>query len=129
MLTAKGIDGKLYTLPEKLSAEMISLIKRAQPYYCPCCDTELVLKAGSIKIPHFAHKSNASCDASSEPESTYHLLAKRKLFAWFTSYGYDAVLEGYIPTIKKRADILVRVDEKKYAVEFQCSTISEAALY
>ncbi len=126
MLTAKGIDGKLYTLPEKLSAEMISLIKRAQPYYCPCCATELVLKAGSIKIPHFAHKSNASCDASSEPESTYHLLAKRKLFAWFTSHGYDAVLEGYIPTIKKRADILVRVDEKKYAVEFQCSTISEA---
>ena len=80
MLTAKGIDGKLYTLPEKLSAEMISLIKRARPYYCPCCDTELVLKAGSIKIPHFAHKSNASCDASSEPESHLSFTCQTKAF-------------------------------------------------
>ena len=59
---------------------------------------------------------------------TYHLLAKRKLFNWFTSYGYDAVLEGYIPTIKKRADILVRVDEKKYALNFNAQPLARQSL-
>ena len=28
---------------------------------------------------------------------TYHLLAKRKLFTWFLSHGYQAELEGYLP--------------------------------
>ena len=112
MLTAKGRDGTLVTVPEKMTSELLSYMKRAQPYYCPCCESELILKAGSIKIPHFAHKSNASCNASAEPESDYHLLAKRQLFTWFISYGYDAELETYIPSIKKRADILVRNGEK-----------------
>lgn len=125
MLTAKRSDGTLVTLPERLSTDMLHLIKDSQPFYCPCCESELVIKAGLIKIPHFAHKSNTTCNASSEPESDYHLLAKRKLFTWFCSHGYDAELEGYVPIIKKRADILVRSGEKKYAVEFQCSTISE----
>ena len=127
MLTAKGKAGDLFTLPEKVSTEMLSTIKGAQPYFCPCCERELIIKAGSIKIPHFAHKSNASCNASSEPESTYHLIAKRRLFTWFISHGYDAELEAYVPDIKKRADVLVRNGEKKYAIEFQCSTISEAS--
>ncbi len=127
MLTAKGRDGTLVTVPEKMTSELLSYMKRAQPYYCPCCESELILKAGSIKIPHFAHKSNASCNASAEPESDYHLLAKRQLFTWFISYGYDAELETYIPSIKKRADILVRNGEKVYAIEFQLSTISEHA--
>ena len=83
MLTAKGIDGRLFTLPEKVSTDLLPTIKAAQPFYCPCCDSEVVVKAGFIKIPHFAHKSHASCHASSEPESDYHLLAKRNLFTWF----------------------------------------------
>lgn len=126
MLTAKSCNGALVTLPERLTAERLAVIKASAPYYCPCCATELVIKAGSIKIPHFAHKSNVSCHASSEPESPYHLLAKRQLFAWLNAYGYQAELEAYLPAIKKRADILVKMKDKTYAFEFQCSTISEA---
>lgn len=126
MLTAKRNDGILFTLPEELSPEMLIHIKSTEPYYCPCCQTELILKAGSIKIPHFAHKRNSACDASSESESPYHLLAKRKLFNWFISNGYQAELEAYLPDIKKRADILVFSGNKSYAIEFQCSTISES---
>ena len=74
------------------------IIKAARPYYCPCCDSEVVVKAGFIKIPHFAHKSHASCHASSEPESPYHLLAKRKLLLGFVSHGYEAELEGIYRT-------------------------------
>jgi len=126
MLTAKSRDGTLITLPEILTANMLALIKASAPYYCPCCATELVIKAGSVKIPHFAHKSNTSCYASSEPESPYHLLAKRQLFSWLKEHGYQAELEAYLPVIKKRADILVKVEERTYAFEFQCSTISKA---
>lgn len=126
MLTAKSRDGTLITLPEILTANMLALIKASAPYYCPCCATELVIKAGAMKIPHFAHKSNTSCHASSEPESPYHLLAKRQLFSWLKDHGYQAELEAYLPVIKKRADILVKSEEQTYAFEFQCSTISEA---
>ena len=124
----KRKDGNLFTIPEKvITQKCCPCIKAAQPYYCPCCDSELIIKAGSIKIPHFAHKSHASCHASSEAESPYHLLAKRKLFTWFLTHGYEAELEAYVPDIKKRADVLVSNGEKKYAIEFQCSTISEAS--
>lgn len=125
MLTAKRKDGTLFTIPEQLSPDVLSVMKGAQPYYCPCCDSELIMKAGTIKIPHFAHKRHATCTASSDSESPYHLLAKRKLFTWFISHGYHAELEAYFPDIKKRADILVTVGDKRYALEFQCSTISE----
>lgn len=125
MLTAKRNDGTLLTIPEKVSSDLLSIMKGAQPYFCPCCGAELMIKAGSIKIPHFAHKSNSSCAASSESESLYHLLAKRKLYSWLISHGYHADLEAYLPDIQKRADILVFDGEKKYAIEFQCSTISE----
>lgn len=126
MLTAQTNNGRLFTLPEKVPPALLSLLKAAQPFYCPSCGSELVLKAGSIKIPHFAHKLNAVCYASSEPESEYHLLAKRSLYTWFHSHGFQVELEGYLPEIKQRADLLIKSGKNQYAIEFQCSTISEA---
>ena len=72
-------------------------------------------QSGQCKIPHFAHKNSSSCRASSEPESAYHLMGKRKLFQWFLSHGYQVDLEAYLPEIKKRADILVRIGGNRYA--------------
>ncbi|MFJ7745729.1 competence protein CoiA [Peribacillus sp. NPDC097295] len=125
MLTAMKEDGTWITLPERLTGNMLKVMKESTGYFCPCCETEMIIKAGTMKVPHFAHKNNSSCHASSEPESAYHLMGKRTLYEWFVAHNFRAELEAYIPEIKKRADILVTLDEKLYAIEFQCSTIPE----
>lgn len=45
-------------------------------YYCPHCHSELVLKQGFIKIPHFSHKSKSDCPFQHEGESYTHELMK-----------------------------------------------------
>lgn len=125
MFSAIKEDGTWITLPEKLTEYQLTKMKMSTVYFCPCCKTEMIIKAGMIKIPHFAHKNNSSCHASSEPESAYHLMGKRKLYHWLITHKYEAKLEAYIPEIKKRSDVLVRVGDKQYAIEFQCSSISE----
>ncbi|WP_409304666.1 competence protein CoiA [Peribacillus sp. SCS-155] len=125
MLNAITKAGFLISLAGNSDKEALRKL-RSQTLFCPCCKTPVLLKAGSIKIPHFAHLKNASCSASSEPESEYHLLGKKELFKLLISHGYDAMLEAYIPEIRQRADILVRTDSQILAIEFQCSTVSEA---
>ncbi|CAH0318421.1 Competence protein CoiA [Peribacillus sp. Bi96] len=125
MLTAIKKDGTWITLPEKMPANVLAKWRKSENYYCPCCKTEMSIKAGNVRIPHFAHKSNSSCRASSEPESAYHLMGKRKLYQWFLSHDYQVDLEAYLPQIKKRADILVTIGGYRFAVEFQCSVIPE----
>ncbi|WP_285767573.1 competence protein CoiA family protein [Peribacillus sp. SI8-4] len=125
MLTAIKKDGTWITLPEKLPAALLLRLRRSGKYYCPSCRTEMSIKAGRVRIPHFAHKNNHSCRASSEPESAYHLSGKRKLYQWFLAHDYQVELEAYLPEIKKRPDILATIGDDRYAVEFQCSTISE----
>lgn len=39
--------------------------------HCPCCQTEVSPKCGSIKLWHWAHK-NADCDPWYEPETAWH---------------------------------------------------------
>ncbi len=124
MLTARGVQGNIITLPENIPKERLAEWQ-TDPYYCPCCAAELILKAGQIKIPHFAHKKASACKASSEPESEYHLLGKRKLFQWFVNNRIEVEMEPYLPEIRQRPDILIYYKEQSYAIEFQCSPISE----
>ncbi|MGE8079508.1 competence protein CoiA [Peribacillus loiseleuriae] len=124
MLTARDVQGKIITIPENIPKERV-VEWQTNHYYCPCCTAELILKAGQIKIPHFAHKKTSACTASSEPESEYHLLGKRKLFQWFVNNHIETEMEPYLPEIRKRPDILIYYKEQSYAIEFQCSPISE----
>ncbi|MDQ0217516.1 hypothetical protein ELQ35_06745 [Peribacillus cavernae] len=125
MLTAKNKQGSYVSLYNIMTKEKLLEMKKEETFYCPCCETEVTIKAGNIKIPHFAHIRNFSCNASSESESEYHLLGKTKLYQWLIYKQYPAFLEAYIPEIRQRADILLIADSQKYAIEFQSSTISE----
>lgn len=39
---------------------------------CPLCNEEVIAKCGTIKIWHWAHKSNKDCDDWYEPETEWH---------------------------------------------------------
>jgi hypothetical protein len=103
-----------------------------EAYMCPECNSDVIVKQGSVKRKHFAHKANCSCEYYTKPnESQQHREAKLLLasllesrlqiviahrcrclteikypdnFKVMTEYGFN--LDGK----RKRADVAV-IDE------------------
>ncbi|GEB08982.1 Competence protein CoiA [Lactococcus lactis subsp. lactis] len=83
MLTAIDENGQVVNLLE------IEVKELTGKYFCPSCKSELFIKNGEIKMPHFAHKSLKACDLWLENESEQHLGLKKhsinglkKLIRW-----------------------------------------------
>lgn len=94
---------------------------REDDFYCPCCKGEVILKKGSIKYPHFAHKSLTTCIGYSENETFEHLQGKLLIAKNCEIFGISYELEAYMPQFKQRADVLIN---GHIAIEFQCSSLS-----
>ncbi|UQS86423.1 hypothetical protein MOO44_05885 [Nicoliella spurrieriana] len=92
-------------------------------FKCPCCNQRVILRCGTIKTPHFAHRSKAECNSFSEGETKEHLLGKKQLFQFFLELKPQ--LEYYFTNLKQRPDI--RLSGSKL-IEFQCSPISNQRL-
>jgi ribosomal protein L37AE/L43A len=98
---------------------------KGQPYYCPECGGELVVKQGRVKIWHFAHLRR-SPECSSEGETVEHLQLKEYLYrtlhnqAWVTR----CELEYSIPGINRRADLYLEVTGTPIAIECQVSPLT-----
>lgn len=120
ILSALNSSNELVSLLKNLAPEELATLKGKQRFFCPDCGSALVLKAGEVKIPHFAHRSLADCDAFGEPETPLHLHGKLQLQQFFTQRNHPTELEKYLPSIKQRADLLIT---SKTAIEFQCSAI------
>ncbi len=96
---------------------------KQESYYCPACADQVIYRAGPKTIPHFAHRKNHTCHASSEAESYEHLSGKLQLFELMRSHADCCYLEKYLPEIQQKADVYFEFQDKCYALEFQCSTI------
>ncbi|WP_050614332.1 competence protein CoiA [Bacillus testis] len=121
MLVAMNQKNERITLigcSEKTLAKM-----RKESFRCPCCKGKVMMKAGRVMVPHFAHLSKEEC-AASEPESVVHLQGKKHLFRWLSKQGYNVQLEMYFPAIKQRADLYIEKAKWRFAFEFQCSLIT-----
>ena len=86
---------------------------------CPSCAGELIAKCGLIRIEHWAHQTEADCDAWSEPESEWHLGWKKHAEADRT----EVVIER--DGVKHRADILC---VNSAILELQASPIAPAEI-
>jgi competence protein CoiA len=81
-------------------------------YICQLCEQPMIIKAGMIVSPHFAHKVQCSSNYESQPESAEHRLGKMyisdHLKQRFTNAYMEADIqyEVPIPEIKRVADIL-----------------------
>ena len=129
MLVAYNENKQAIILFQLLPKRDIQELK-AHNYYCPQCGELVIIKAGAIKTPHFAHKRQTACDGQfSERESVAHLIGKQQLYSWLQSKKVSVRLEATIPQLMQRPDILATVHNKQYALEFQCSTISEQLFY
>ena len=122
MLVAMDEQGQSLILTKSLTKAALQQL-RVTNFYCPQCKERLILKAGAIKIPHFAHTAHSNCDASfAEGESYPHLLGKQQLFEHFRDKQYDVQLETYLHELQQRPDLFIRT-KHIYALEFQCSRI------
>lgn len=124
MFVAKKRDGSYFSLLDCKRIDELERITKGESFYCPVCNSALLLKQGQVRRIHFAHQFN-SCTASSDPESPYHLEGKVKLYESFLPYN-QPILEHHIPNTNQRADVYMETDYGRYAFEFQCSNLSAA---
>lgn len=112
----------LSSLSEGVKVFAHDCTERAKEYLCPLCKGEVVLKKGSLKVDHFAHKSNSDCPHG-KGESEEHLSAKISIFnSLSNSYSaknleLEKVLNGVI------ADVFVRLNGRDLAIEVQRSNL------
>lgn len=55
---------------------------KSNNFICPICQNPVILRAGEINIPHFAHVSLEVCDTFSSDMSAWHLAWQRKFHPW-----------------------------------------------
>lgn len=125
MLSAQTKAGKKVNLGYPYKKETLEYLRKREEFFCPICGERVYLKLGTVKIFHFAHKSGGTCREFYEPETEYHMEGKLQLYHWLKKQRVDAVLEYYDKDIKQRPDIAFVVDGQKYALEYQCSSLSE----
>ena len=99
-------------------------MRKSVSFICPQCENPVRHKIGQVMIPHFAHIVLTNCLTSfSERESPTHLKGKLQLADFFQTKGIDVVVESYLPNIEQRPDLLIQHNQKRLAIEFQCSVI------
>jgi competence protein CoiA len=125
VLTAISQDGEEVILANKTRDELKKLVHKK--FFCPVCKEKVVIKIGVKVIPHFAHYRINRCILH-QGETAYHVKGKLDLYHWLKSQGIQAKLEYYLLKIQQRPDILFKFQGIYYAIEFQCSTISEEIL-
>ena len=70
---------------------------KGEPYFCPECKEEVVLRKGKILTHHFAHKSTSNCSRS-KGESKEHLRAKILIYEWALAKKMNCELEMPLET-------------------------------
>ncbi len=106
----------------------IRRLSDAKALTCPGCGQVVTLKAGTLKIHHFAHLAGKICtNPQTEPETPEHRYGKLLIAAWMREKLPEAevVLEALISETGQRADILAQGDFGRVVIEYQCANLSE----
>ena len=125
MLTARTKNGNQVCLGNDYQKETLLNLRKREEFFCPVCGERVLLKLGEQRIFHFAHKQGGNCREFFENESIYHMEGKRQLYQWLIRQNIPAILEYYDRDIQQRPDIMFNYKRKRYALEYQCSTIAE----
>ena len=125
MLTARTKSGTMFSLSNEYEKEKLLILRNNEKFTCPVCGESVSLKLGNQRIYHFAHRSGTVCSDFHESESLYHIEGKLQLYQWLHMQGIPAELEYYDSMIGQRPDIMFHFGGSRYALEYQCSPISE----
>jgi competence protein CoiA len=94
------------------------------PFFCPECEEEVILKQGSIILPHFAHFPEASC-AYGTGKSDQHRRAKYEIYETLKAHPDVSHLkvERYLKEVRPDISFLWQ-GKWRVAIEIQISAIS-----
>jgi competence protein CoiA len=97
-------------------------------YCCRDCGAQVVLKAGQIRVAHFAHKPDADC-AFGAKMSLGHLTAQRRIAEALRARGVAAELEAFMASLAgdRRIDVLAWPADRpsvRIAIEVQASDMT-----
>lgn len=107
----------LFALDKEGNKVHINSADRREDYFCPCCGSKMILKNGSVRIAHFAHRSESFCKDSWHYDMTeWHYDWQRK----FPKECQEVVKE--YGGEKHMADVLI--EKNKAVFEFQHSQLS-----
>ena len=93
------------------------------PFVCPECATEVVLRIGSVRVSHFAHKSPVTCTYGAG-ETDAHRRCKMAIYEALLREPNvrKAALERSLKTV--RPDVSAFINDVPVAIEVQISTLS-----
>jgi competence protein CoiA len=125
LLNAKTSSGTIFSLGNNYRRENLLSLRNTEKFFCPVCGEAVSLKLGNQRIYHFAHRSGTVCRDIYESETIYHMEGKLQLYQWLKGQQIPVELEYFDPIIGQRPDIMFHYGGNKYALEFQCSPITE----
>lgn len=93
------------------------------PFLCPECDREVVLRSGSVRVSHFAHRSEGPCRYGAG-ETNDHRRCKQAIYeALLREPGVkNVILEDSLGTC--RPDVFATIKNIPVAIEVQISALS-----
>lgn len=126
LVAVRTDTGERVTISD-VALETLRTLSDSHLLKCPHCNGLLTLKAGPVRIHHFAHTILADCSAfDHEPESDSHRQGKLLLYQTFRRGAVAATLEQHLPATDQRADVFIQLPDKSYALEFQQANNSVA---
>lgn len=102
-----------------------SFAEKGPDYFCPSCHEAVILKKGTVIIPHFAHRSDQACYWE-RGETREHMSGKNYLAQSLRQMGWPAEIEYKldIPLGDRRADVASWTAQNQFiAFEIQHSSI------
>lgn len=97
--------------------------KGDEPFHCPGCQKELVLRKGKIKVHHFGHKPPYSCKRG-EGESEIHRTCKQSIYEELSKIPHVTNLDVEVDFGDVIADVYCLINGVPVAIEVQRSNLS-----
>lgn len=98
-------------------------IKSERPFFCPRCEDDAILKKGTVKIHHFAHKPPVTCEYG-QGETEQHRRCKMDVYEGLKecSRFRDVEIEKNLGTL--RPDVFAYMANIPIAIEVQISALT-----
>lgn len=97
--------------------------KANAPFICPECDQEVYLRAGSVRVSHFAHKNPDTCPFNTS-ESDEHRRCKIEIFEALRKAPNVTAAALERPLGTNRPDVSAYINGVPVAIEVQLSALS-----
>lgn len=121
MFWAVNQDGNPIILSKRVSKRILDKIIHGKQFFCPVCGQEVIVRKGTMRPYHFAHRKKTTC-ANQTGESMYHYYGKKRLYELFHS-SYSCQLEPHLSSINQTPDVLIQTNTHSIALEYQCADL------